>query len=381
MAEQRATIPVWDYRPALGTLRPGLHAALDRVLDSGQLILGAEVAAFEREFALSLGAAHAVGVNSGTDALMLALRAFDVGAAPGHEVVTVANTAVPTAAAIVAAGARPVFCEIDPATDLMDVTRLSEVVTPATRAIVPVHLYGQCVPMGPVLEIAKRHGLVVIEDVAQAAGAFHNGQAAGTFGHAAAFSFYPTKNLGTFGDAGLVATNDEAAARRLRRLRQYGFSSRQYSVEDGWNSRLDELHAAFLRLRLPLLTTEIDERRAIAARYDDALAPLTAHGLRLPVEGQDNRHSYYVYAVHHDRREAVMAALLERGVVTNISYPLALHQMPPFAPYLRPGQTLPLTEAHARSVFSLPMFPGLTMAEQDRVIAAMTEVLAGPLAD
>lgn len=365
-------VNVWGYLREYAAERDEILAAVDEVLSSGALILGPQVAAFEAEFAAWCGAAHGVGVDNGTNAVALALRA--VGLEPGAEVLTVSNTAVPTVSAIVTAGGVPRFVDIDPATGLMDTALLDRAVTRKTAVILPVHLFGQCVDMGAVAEVAERHGLAVVEDCAQAHGAAHKGQKAGSMSDAAAFSFYPTKILGTYGDGGMVLTSDVAVAAKLKKLRFYGMEKTYYALEHGYNSRLDELHAAILRRKLRRLDGYIARRRRLAARYDAALA---GTGLTLPSTAPGNDHAYYLYVVRHPRREEIMAGLKARGVNVNISYPWPIHLMTGYAHLGGKEGDLPETERAAREIFSLPLFPSLTEAEQDRAAAALLDILAG----
>lgn len=364
-------VNVWGYLNEYEAERGEIMAAVEAVLGSGKLILGPNVAGFEREFADYCGAAHGVGVDNGTNAVMLALLAAGVQA--GDEVVTVSNTAVPTVSAIVAAGCLPRFVDIDPATFLMDVDKLEAVITPRTRAVVPVHLFGQCVNMEAVAEVAARRKLAVIEDCAQSHGATRHGKVCGSLADAAAFSFYPTKILGTYGDGGMVLTNSEAIDKKLRKLRFYGMETTYYALEDGYNSRLDELHAAILRGKLNHLPGYIARRQELAARYDAALAGTS---LTLPATAPGNVHAYYLYVVRHPRRDAVMAGLKQRDVNVNISYPWPIHTMTGYAHLGYKEGDLPHTEQAAREIFSLPMYPSLTDAEQDTAIAALLETLA-----
>jgi aminotransferase EvaB len=363
-------IQAWDYRAEYEEERSDILAAVDQVMRSGQLILGESVRAFEREFAAYCGVRHGIGVNSGTDALMLALRALDIRS--GDEVVTTSNTAIPTVSAIVSAGGTPRFVDIDPHTYLMDVSRLEDALSTRTRCIVPVHLFGQCVDMESVQSIARRRGLRVIEDSAQSAGAERQGRRAGSMSDIAAFSFYPTKILGAFGDAGMAVTSDEALAARLRRLRVYGTERAYYAEEHGYNSRLDELHAEILRRRLARIGRYIDRRRELARRYD---AQLASSGLVLPKTQEGNTHVYHLYVVRHPARDAIVRALSDRGITVGIHYPWPIHLMRAYA-YLgcREG-SLPATEQAAQEIFSLPIYPSLTNDEQDRVCEALHEVV------
>jgi dTDP-4-amino-4,6-dideoxygalactose transaminase len=356
-----ATVAFADLARGIRAQRADLDAAAARVLDSGWLVLGPEVEAFEAEFAQWLGAGVAVGVASGTDAIELALRALDVG--PGDEVVTQANTCVPTVAAIERAGATPVLCDVAPESGRIDVDSLRAALTPRTRAVVPVHLYGQCADMDAVLEL----DVPVIEDCAQAHGARWRGRTAGTMGALAAFSFYPTKNLGALGDGGAVVTGDEALAERLRRLRTYGQADRYRHVERGVNSRLDELQAALLRVRLAALDAGNQRRRQIAARYDEALAGAAVQPLARAPEGE---HAFHLYVVRTADRDAFRQELSDRGVGTLIHYPEPVHGHEPYRALGERGVPLRGAEQLAREVVSLPMYPELTDAEVEHVAEA-----------
>ncbi|MEL7641210.1 MAG: DegT/DnrJ/EryC1/StrS family aminotransferase [Solidesulfovibrio sp.] len=364
-------VNVWGYLKEYEAEREEILAAVTDVLGSGKLILGPHVAAFEAEFSAYCGVAQGVGCDNGTNAVMLALLAC--GLAPGDEVVTVSNTAVPTVSAIVSAGGVPRFVDIDPATYLMDTGRLEAAITPRTRAVVAVHLFGQCVNMEAVREVADRHKLLVVEDCAQAHGATRNGQVAGSLSDAAAFSFYPTKILGTYGDGGMVLTGSDAVAAKLRRLRFYGMEKTYYALEHGYNARLDEIHAAILRGKLKHLPAYIARRQALAARYDAALADTS---LTLPATAPGNSHAYYLYVARHPRRDAVLAGLRERGVHCNVSYPWPIHTMTGYAHLGYTEGDLPETERAAGEIFSLPLYPSLTEAEQDTAIAALRDTLA-----
>ena len=363
-------IQIWDYRKEYEAEREDILAGIEKVFRSGRLILGESVRAFESAFARWCGVQHGIGVNSGTDALFLGLKALDVG--PGDEVITVANTAIPTVSAIAATGATPRFVDIDPATYLMDTARLESAVTPRTKCIVPVHLFGQCVDMRTVNAVAKKRGLKVLEDCAQSHGALQDGRIAGGMSDAAAFSFYPTKILGTYGDGGMVVTNDEAVAKRVRRLRMYGNEGTYYSVEHGYNSRLDEVHAEILLRKLPRIDGYLARRRALGARYDAALA---RSGLTLPRTLQGNVHAYYLYVVRHPERDRIMKALAEKDILVNVSYPWPIHTMKGYAYLGGKEGDLPHTERAAKEIFSLPLYPTLSDAEQDAVCAALTASL------
>ena len=371
------SIQVWDYRAEYEEEREDILAAVDQVMRSGRLILGESVRAFEQEFAAYCGVGHGVGVNSGTDALVLALRALDL--QPGDEVITTSNTAIPTVSAIVTAGGTPRFVDIDPATYLMDVAQVASVITSRTRCIIPVHLFGQCVDMDGLQTIADRHGIAVLEDCAQSTGATYHGKRAGSMSRVSAFSFYPTKVLGTYGDGGLVASSDETIIARLRRLRMYGTEKAYYSEEHGYNSRLDELHAEILRRKLRRLDGYIARRRELARRYDERLRDC---GLTLPMTADGNQHVYYLYVVRHPDRDRLMRELAARDIIVNISYPWPIHTMRAYASLGYAAGSLPATELAAHEIFSLPMYPSLTEAEQDRVCEALLEITglaeAGP---
>lgn len=362
-------IQVWDYRGEYAIERDEILAAVDEVFRSGRLILGERVRAFENELASYCGVASGVGVNSGTDALVLALRAL--GLREGDEVITVSNTAIPTVSAIVTAGGVPRFVDIDARTYLMDVQALEAAVTPRTRCLLPVHLFGQCVDMAAVNTVAARHGLRVLEDCAQSTGAEQQGSQAGAMSDVAAFSFYPTKILGGYGDGGMVVTGDEPLAARVRRLRMYGTEGRYYADEHGYNSRLDEVHAAILSVKLRRLPAYIERRRRLALRYEERLA---STGLQLPETAPGNRHAYYLYVVRHPNRDRIIQELAARGIVVNISYPWPIHRMPAYAHFGYAEGSLPETERAAREIFSLPMYPSLTDADQERVCEALQEI-------
>lgn len=362
-------IPQANPHAAYQRHRAEIDAAIRRVLDSGRYILGPEVAAFEREFAEWLGVKHALGVASGTEALWLALRAAGLG--PGAEVITPSMTASATVAAIVEAGARPVFAELSPDTLTLDPQAVAQAITPRTRALVPVHLYGNPADMTALTELARAHNLLIIEDCAQAHGALHRGRKVGTFGVAAAWSFYPTKNLGAFGDGGLVTTDDDAFAGKLRLLREYGWAERYHSSTHGWNSRLDELHAAMLRVRLRHLDTDNARRREIAARYRADLPPeLPSFAARPGDVGVE-----HLFVVRHPQRDRLRKRLQELGVGTAVQYPLACHEQAAYAPFGGGPGSLPITESAAREIFSLPMYPELTDAEVETVIAAARQAV------
>lgn len=366
-------IPLVDLKAQYEPLKVELFKAWEQVLDSMHLFLGPNLLAFEREFADFCEVEHAIGVSDGTNALHLALRAAGVGA--GDEVITVAHTFIATVEAISLAGAVPVFVDIDPQTCLMDPALVEQKITPRTRAILPVHLYGQCVDMDPLLEIAARHGLVVIEDACQAHGATYKGRKAGSMGHLAAFSFYFTKNLGAYGEGGMVTTNDAALARRVRMLRDHGSETRYYHEVVGWNGRLDEMQAAALRIKLKHLDGWNAQRRLHAQQYADALAETS---VRTPVETGESSHVYHLYVIRSARRDALRARLAERGIGTGIHYPLPIHLQQACAHLGYRRGDLPVTEQAADEILSLPMYAELTEEQIERVAAEVKEFLAEP---
>ncbi|WIM94458.1 DegT/DnrJ/EryC1/StrS family aminotransferase [Actinoplanes oblitus] len=369
------TTRVWDYLAEYAKEKDDILDAVQKVFGSGQLVLGESVREFEAEFAGYHGLAHCTGVDNGTNAVKLGLEALGIG--PGDEVITVSNTAAPTVVAIAGAGATPVFADIRADDFLIDVDQVAAAITPRTKAIVPVHLYGQCADMAALNRLAGEHGLKILEDCAQAHGARQHGRIAGTMGDAAAFSFYPTKVLGAYGDGGAVLTSDEEIDRNLRQLRYYGMEKVYYVVRSpGHNARLDEVQAEILRRKLRRLDDYIAGRNAVARRYEERLGDLTGPGgLLLPATNPGNTHVYYVYVVRHPRRDEIIEALKSHDIFLNISYPWPVHTMSGFAGLgYRPG-SLPVTEELAGEIFSLPMYPSLPESEQDRVIDALRTVL------
>ena len=369
--ERTMPINVWDYLREYDELREEILATVDRVFRSGRLILGQEGVKFEREMAAYLGVAGGVGVNSGTDAIYIALAALGVKA--GDEVITVPNTAVPTVSAIRTLGATPVFVDIRDDDFLMDVDQVEAAITPRTKAIIPVHLYGQCVDLDPLMALAEKHGLKVMEDCAQSQGALYKNHQSGSVGHASAFSFYPTKVLGAYGDGGMVMSNDEAAIKLARSLRFYGMETQYYSERHGYNSRLDEVQAAILSLKLPRIEGWIERRRAIAARYNQALAgsglgaaarkrPQPPHLLRLCRRASADR-------------DGVLERLAKRDINCNVSYRWPIHTMRGSADLgYREGQ-FPVAERKAQRIFSLPMYPHLKDEEVETVIDVLKDVI------
>jgi len=362
-------IDFFDLKREIAAEGALLRAALEKVLNSGRYILGEEGARFEDRFAGVCGCRHAVGVASGTDALFLVLKAWGVGR--GDEVITVANTFAATALAIAYTGATPVFVDIAPDSHLIDPERIEAAITERTKAIIPVHLYGQCADMEAIMDIAGRHGLSVLEDACQAHGALYRGRTAGSLGHAAAFSFYPTKNLGAYGDAGAVTTNDDDLHERLRLLRNYGQTDRYHHALKGYNSRLDELQAALLNAKLTRFMDWTARRRVIAGRYDERLAGINLIPASLK---EGSTHVYHQYVITVTDRDALQEHLKARGIATLIHYPVPLHKQAAFADARSAGE-LRETELRATQILSLPIHPWLEDQEVDYIIET---ILASP---
>jgi dTDP-4-amino-4,6-dideoxygalactose transaminase len=373
MSQSLPLIPQANPGAGYRALKPEIDAAISRALDSGWYILGSEGRAFEAEFAAWLGIAATVGCGNGTDALVLALRSLDIG--PGCSVVTVSHTAVATVAAIEMTGATPLLIDIDPTCYTLDPDELAAVLQdppsglPPVRAVIAVHLYGQAADLDGIAAVCRQHGVALVEDCAQAHGATWRGQKLGTIGDVGTFSFYPTKNLGALGDGGAVATNDADRAARLAALRQYGWRSHYISDEVGVNSRLDELQAAILRVKLAHLDSHNARRQAIAATYDAALAGTS---LRPPVRRADAAHVFHLYVVRTPQREAVQARLRTLGAGTGIHYPSPVHLQPAYRGRLALGPSgCRQTEIAAREVLSLPLYPELTDVQVEQVCAAL----------
>jgi dTDP-4-amino-4,6-dideoxygalactose transaminase len=364
-----AAIPLCDLQVQYRELRAELDEAVRRVLASGQVILGPDVAALEEETARWCGAGHAVGCASGTDALLLAVQALGIG--PGDEVILPPFTFFATVGAICRSGARPVFADIDPATFNIDPYQVEHKITPRTRAIIAVHLFGQCAEMEPLWRIAERHHLPIIEDVAQAMGAEYQGKRTGTLGSLACLSFYPTKNLGGYGDAGMVVTNDPEWAARIRCLRVHGMEPKYHHRYLGWNARLDTLQAALLRVKLPHLERWIEGRQTVARRYDRLIE--TYHLTDLldkPMVAPNRRHTFnqYTVRVRHGQRDALMHHLKMERIGCEIYYPVPLHLQECLAHLGYQEGDFSASEDASRSVLSLPMYPELTGEQQERVI-------------
>ena len=358
-------IPLVDLRAQYRTLKPEIEAAVARVLENAEFILGPAVSAFEKDFAAYVGTTEAIGVNSGTSALHLALLAAGVGA--GDEVITVPYTFVASVAAIEYAGAKPVFVDVEPEYWTMDPARIEAAITPRTKAIIPVHLYGQPADMDPILEIAGRRGLTVIEDACQAHGADYKGRRCGTIGQLGCFSFYPGKNLGAYGEGGAVVTSDAAMAEQIRLLRSWGEKTRYEHTYRGFNYRMDGVQGAILGVKLRHLERWTELRRRHAADYARELQGSPAG---LPRERSGSRHVYHLYVVRLAQRDAWRARLAEMGVQTGIHYPIPVHLQPAYRDLGYGRGDFPVCEAVAQDVLSLPMFPELT-AEQIGTIAGL----------
>jgi dTDP-4-amino-4,6-dideoxygalactose transaminase len=360
-------IPFVDLHAQYRSIKPEIDAAVLDVFESTQFVLGRHVAAFEERFASYVGVDHAVGCNSGTSALHLAMLA--AGVSRGDEVITTPFTFIATVSAIDYCGAVPVFVDIDPKTLNVDPAHIEALITDRTKAIVPVHLHGRPAPMSAISEIAERHGLKVIEDAAQAHGAEADGRRVGSIGHLGCFSFYPGKNLGAYGEGGAVTTDDPALARVVRMLRDWGAEERYHHDLKGFNYRLEGVQGAVLGVKMDHIEAWTEARRAAASRYDDAFGDL---GIITPPPAAD-RHVYHVYAINHARRDELQAFLTGRGIATGIHYPIPVHLQRAFAELgHRPGD-FPHSEAAAAETLSLPMFPELTVEQQDAVIDAVQE--------
>ncbi|MBL8536041.1 MAG: DegT/DnrJ/EryC1/StrS family aminotransferase [Hyphomonadaceae bacterium] len=362
-------IPFVDLKAQYLSIKPEIDAAIQHILDNTQFILGAEVAAFENEFAAYCGADHCMGVNNGTSALHLALLAADIGA--GDEVITTPFTFVASVAAIWYTGAKPVFVDIDPATYLIDPAKIEAAITPRTKAILPVHLYGQACDMDAIMSIAKKHGLVVIEDACQAHGAEWNGKRVGGIGDMAAFSFYPGKNLGAYGEGGATTTNDAEYARKIRMLRDWGAEKKYMHVLKGYNMRLEGMQGAILRVKLKYLEQWTEARRAAARRYDEMFA---GSGVPTPFVQPQARHVYHIYSTRTRGRQAWQDALSAKGIQTGIHYPIAIHRLPAYEDLGYKVGEFPHAEKAAAEQLSLPMYPELTASMQEQVVAAVADL-------
>ena len=360
-------IPLVDLQVQYEVIRREIDEAIREVLERSEFILGRIVERFEQDFAAYCGVQHAVGVSNGTDAIMLALRASGIGL--GDEVITAANTFIATTEAISMTGARVRLIDVEPRTLTMDPAALARASNPATRAVIPVHLYGQPAAMDEILGIAQRHGLLVIEDAAQAHGAEHRGRRAGAMGHAATFSFYPGKNLGAYGDAGAVTTNDRKVADRVALLRNHGRREKYLHDVEGYNCRLDSLQAAILGVKLRHLEAWTIQRLGVAARYAERLAAIP--DVTLPFAPAWVRHVYHLFVVQVPRRDDVLRALKARGVQCGVHYPVPLHLQPAYASLGYPRGAFPHSEAAANRILSLPMYAELTDEQMEYIVAAL----------
>ncbi len=366
------TVPFLDLQSQYQSIKDDVIQAVSSTLASTQFVLGKEVAAFEEEFSAYSGGRFGIGVNSGTSALHLALVAAGIG--PGDEVITVSCTFVATVAAIDYAGARPVFVDVDPQTLNMNPSLVEAAVTARTKAIMPVHLHGQPVDLDPIMEIARRHKLIVIEDAAQAHGAEYKGRRVGSIGDLGCFSFYPGKNLGAYGEGGMVVTNNEDYAKTIRMLRDWGQESKYHHVWKGFNYRMEGIQGAILRVKLRHLDAWTEARRQHAASYDRYLEDA---GVTLPVEAPYARHVYHVYAVRTPKRDALQAAVQAQGIQTGIHYPIPVHLQKAYGGFGYGVGDLPVTEKAAAELLSLPMFPELQQTQIEAVAAAVRGAMRG----
>lgn len=361
-------VNVWSYLEEYKQEKNEISSAINSVLESGKLILGPNVNSFESEFSSWFGANHSVGVANGTDAIFLALKALNIGI--GDQVITVSNTAVPTVSAITASGAEPVFVDIDKDTYLMDVNLVESKITKKTKAVIAVHLYGQAVDIDSLKKITKKYKIKIIEDCAQSHGAIYKSKYAGALGDISAFSFYPTKILGTFGDGGLCMTNSKRLYNKLKRLRFYGMEKTYYSLEQGYNSRLDEIHASILRKKLKHLQEYVKKRQRIADLYFKELAGTK---FILPKVAKHNIHAFYVFVIRHPKRTKIMKMLSENNINVNISYPYPIHSMSGLKNYTKKYK-LPITDRTSKEIFSLPMYPSLKVSQQKKVIKVLKDI-------
>ncbi len=360
-------VPFLDLKAQYSSIRGEIDKAIREVVDSCAFAGGPFVESFEKEWAAYCGVRHAVGVGSGTDALWLALLALGVGR--GDEVVTVSSTFMATAEAISLTGASPVFVDIDERSYTMDPKLLDGAITPRTKAIVPVHLFGQCADMDPILAIARKRGIAIVEDACQAHGAEYNGRKAGSIGEAAAFSFYPGKNLGAYGEAGAVTTNRDDLAATMRMFRDHGQSRKYHHDTAGWNARMDGIQGAVLSAKLKHLQGWNDCRRAQAARYSELLRDV--EGVTVPAEAAGRKHIYHVYAVRLHGRDVVLDSLKERGIQCAIHYPVPVHLQGAYQDMRVPAGSLPVTERCAQEFLSLPMYPELSPQQVVQVVGAL----------
>ena len=363
------TIPFVDLKPQYLAIQDEVDAAIRSVVESARFVGGPELEAFEQEFAAYCDADFAIGVGNGTDALELALQALGIG--PGDEVITQANSFMATASAIVRVGAKPVFVDIDPDTYTIDPQQIEAAITPQTKAIIPVHLYGQPADMNPINEIAQRRKIYVVEDAAQAHGAKYEGKRVGSLGHMACFSFYPGKNLGAYGDGGAITSNDAGLIERITQLREHGRTTKYEHAVVGSNSRLDALQAAVLRVKLRHLDHWSEQRQQVAKWYTDRLA---GGAVETPTIRAGSSHVFHLFVVETNNRKALAKSLDCAGVATGIHYPLPLHLQPALANLNITGEALQRTELSAHRILSLPMFPELSQQQVERVVNVIEQV-------
>jgi len=371
MPSKQPQVPFVDLGAQYRTIEGEIGEATSRVIQQSDFILGREVSLFEEEFAAFCEAKYAIGVDSGTSALELALRAYDIG--PGDEVITAANSFIASALAISHAGARPILVDVDPSTYTVDVSAIEKAITPRTKAVIPVHLYGHPAHMNPIRELADKHGLVIIEDACQAHGTRYKGRRTGSLGHAAAFSFYPGKNLGAYGDGGIVVTNDRGIARRLEMLRNYGQKEKYQHLFRGYNRRLDTLQAAVLRVKLRYLEKWNAARRWNAVLYHKFL---DGCGLLLPGEAPGAESVWHLYVIRAEQRDALKEHLISRGISASIHYPIPIHVQPAYLDLGYKKGDFPVTESCAHQVLSLPMYAEISQDQIEYVAKTIRNFLS-----
>jgi dTDP-4-amino-4,6-dideoxygalactose transaminase len=362
-------IQLLDLVSQYNSIKTEIDAAIQEVLQSGKFILGPNEKEFEKEVAAYLGVKHAIGLASGTDALIIALRAANIG--KGDEVILPAYSFFATAGTVLTVGATPVFVDIYPDTYLINVEQIEAAITPRTKAIIPVHLYGQPADMDEIMMIAKKHGLRVLEDNAQAFGADYHEKKTASIGDIGCISFFPTKNLGAYGDAGMVTTNDDELAEQMRMLRVHGWKKKYYPEMLGYNSRLDEIQAAILRVKLRHLDVWNEERRNIAHEYSSHLAEL---GINFPIEKPNRSHVFHLYMIRVSDRDAVQSRLKEAGIASEVYYPQALHLATPCLPLGWKVGSLPVSEKASRELMSIPLYPELTRSQKDEILLSFNKI-------
>lgn len=364
-------ISLVDLTAQYHSIKKEIDAAVLSTLESGHFILGSQVVKFEESIAAYLGVDHAIGLASGTDALVIALRALNIG--DGDEVIIPAYTFFATAGTVMSVGAKPIIVDVDPQSYQIDVSKIEAAITPKTKAIIPVHLYGHPAEMNPILEISRKHGLKVIEDNAQGFGAEYLGKKTGSFSDIGCLSFFPTKNLGAYGDGGAVVTNNPVLADQMRMLRAHGWKKKYYSEMVGYNSRLDAMQAAILQAKLPHLDGWNEKRRVLSKRYTEHLAPL---GIVTPVEREWAKHVYHLYIIRTSKRDALQTFLKEKGIASEVYYPLPPHLSIPCRQFGYKEGDFPHAEIAAKETLALPLYPELLIEQQDEVIAAVKEFVS-----